>query len=26
MKPDYGEAVTLEDDDIPVFWGCGVTP
>lgn len=25
-KPDYGEAVDFEDDDIPVFWGCGVTP
>lgn len=24
-KPDYGEAIPLEDDDIPVFWGCGVT-
>lgn len=23
--PDYGEAVTINDDEIPVFWGCGVT-
>ncbi|WP_299874477.1 putative hydro-lyase [uncultured Cocleimonas sp.] len=23
--PDYGSAVELADDDIPVFWGCGVT-
>ena len=25
-KPDYGEAVTIHDDEIPVFWACGVTP
>lgn len=25
-KTDYGDAVELEDDDIPVFWACGVTP
>jgi uncharacterized protein YcsI (UPF0317 family) len=25
-KPDYGEAVPLNDDEIPVFWACGVTP
>jgi len=24
-KPDYGALVTLEKDDIPVFWACGVT-
>jgi uncharacterized protein YcsI (UPF0317 family) len=24
-KPEYGSPVPLEDDDIPVFWGCGVT-
>ncbi len=23
--PEYGEAVPLENDDILVFWGCGVT-
>jgi len=23
--PEYGDAVPLEDDDIPVFWACGVT-
>lgn len=23
--PDYGEAVTIADDEIPVFWACGVT-
>lgn len=23
--PEYGSAVPLEDDDILVFWGCGVT-
>jgi uncharacterized protein YcsI (UPF0317 family) len=26
MKPDYGDAVPVEDDEIPVFWACGVTP
>jgi uncharacterized protein YcsI (UPF0317 family) len=25
-KPDYGEAVPIGDDEIPVFWACGVTP
>jgi uncharacterized protein YcsI (UPF0317 family) len=25
-KPDYGDAVSLEPDEIPVFWACGVTP
>ncbi|KIZ34232.1 MULTISPECIES: putative hydro-lyase [Rhodopseudomonas] len=25
-KPDYGDAVTIADDEIPVFWACGVTP
>lgn len=25
-KPDYGEAVTIKDGEIPVFWPCGVTP
>lgn len=24
--PDYGEAVTIHQNEIPVFWGCGVTP
>lgn len=24
-KPDYGEPVTIKDDEIPVFWACGVT-
>jgi len=23
--PDYGEATIFEQDEIPVFWGCGVT-
>jgi uncharacterized protein YcsI (UPF0317 family) len=26
MKPDYGDAVPVGDDEIPVFWACGVTP
>ena len=25
-KPDYGDAVDVRDDEIPVFWACGVTP
>ncbi|QDU79614.1 hypothetical protein Pla110_13250 [Polystyrenella longa] len=25
-KPDYGEAVTIEENESPVFWACGVTP
>lgn len=25
-SPDFGEAVTMRPDDIPVFWACGVTP
>lgn len=25
-KPDFGEAVTLHDGEVPVFWCCGVTP
>jgi uncharacterized protein YcsI (UPF0317 family) len=24
--PDYGDPVTFEPGDVPVFWGCGVTP
>jgi uncharacterized protein YcsI (UPF0317 family) len=26
MKPDYGDAVPFADDELPVFWACGVTP
>jgi uncharacterized protein YcsI (UPF0317 family) len=25
-KPDYGDAVEIRDDEMPVFWACGVTP
>ncbi|GGL34475.1 putative hydro-lyase [Phycicoccus endophyticus] len=25
-RPDFGEPVRLSDGDVPVFWGCGVTP
>jgi uncharacterized protein YcsI (UPF0317 family) len=25
-RPDYGDAVTVRDDEVPVFWACGVTP
>jgi uncharacterized protein YcsI (UPF0317 family) len=24
--PDYGDAVPVERDELPVFWACGVTP
>jgi len=24
--PDYGDAVTVQDGELPVFWACGVTP
>lgn len=24
-RPDWGVAVQIEDDEVPVFWGCGVT-
>jgi uncharacterized protein YcsI (UPF0317 family) len=26
MKPAYGDAVPVNDDELPVFWACGVTP
>ena len=26
QKPDYGDPVTIKDDEVPVFWACGVTP
>lgn len=26
MKPDYGDAVEVRDNELPVFWACGVTP
>jgi uncharacterized protein YcsI (UPF0317 family) len=25
-KPDYGDAVDIAADELPVFWACGVTP
>ncbi len=25
-RPDYGDAVEIMPDEIPVFWACGVTP
>ncbi len=25
-KPTWGDAVPIHDDEIPVFWACGVTP
>lgn len=26
QKPDYGDPVDIHDDEIPVYWACGVTP
>lgn len=26
MHPDFGDAVTVKEGEIPVFWPCGVTP
>jgi uncharacterized protein YcsI (UPF0317 family) len=25
-KPDYGDVVEVRNDELPVFWACGVTP
>jgi uncharacterized protein YcsI (UPF0317 family) len=25
-RPDHGDAVPVNDDELPVFWACGVTP
>ena len=25
-RPDYGDAVSMAEDEIPLFWACGVTP
>lgn len=25
-RPDYGDRVTIKENEIPVFWPCGVTP
>lgn len=25
-QPDFGDAVTIKENEIPVFWACGVTP
>ncbi len=25
-RPEFGEPVAMEEDQLPVFWGCGVTP
>jgi uncharacterized protein YcsI (UPF0317 family) len=24
--PDYGDAIEIKNDEIPLFWPCGVTP
>jgi uncharacterized protein YcsI (UPF0317 family) len=25
-RPDYGDPAAMHDDEVPVFWACGVTP
>lgn len=25
-KPDFGDSVTIKENEVPVFWPCGVTP
>ncbi len=25
-QPDYGDAVSIAEDELPLFWACGVTP
>ncbi|MGH2820259.1 MAG: putative hydro-lyase [Actinomycetota bacterium] len=25
-RPDYGDPVPIKEGEVPVFWGCGVTP
>jgi uncharacterized protein YcsI (UPF0317 family) len=25
-EPDFGDALKIAEDDVPVFWACGVTP
>ncbi|WAH38763.1 putative hydro-lyase [Alicyclobacillus dauci] len=25
-KPDFGDSVSIRDNEVPVFWACGVTP
>jgi len=25
-KPDFGDSVTINKGEVPVFWACGVTP
>ena len=26
MQPDWGDPTAIADDEVPVFWACGVTP
>ena len=25
-RPDFGDAVTIKEGEMPLFWACGVTP
>jgi uncharacterized protein YcsI (UPF0317 family) len=26
MRPDFGDAVEVTPNELPLFWACGVTP
>ncbi len=26
VRPDFGDAVTIKEGEVPLFWACGVTP
>ena len=25
-EPEFGESISVGEDEVPVFWACGVTP
>jgi uncharacterized protein YcsI (UPF0317 family) len=25
-RPDFGDPISIREDEVPVFWGCGLTP
>ena len=25
-EPEFGDAISIGEDEVPVFWACGVTP
>jgi uncharacterized protein YcsI (UPF0317 family) len=26
QQPDFGDAVSIRNNEVPLFWACGVTP